>query len=652
MKKISSTFLLFLAISVCMAQNYSSITSVKLKPKAGITNQYIYQPAKNLSIPDKIQAVVIYQNKQEFLCKTIQIDKTDNKYRFSFKAPDSTSVLIFSITTPNQIIHEKNSLYAEKKIIFDNNNEKGFIINLLTNAGSRFTHEKLDLAALLDNNIIYSIDLKETPNPSLIKLYEDSYKLYPAFKNETTYLDYLFLLYSENENLTRPKLLSYASKLLKVNDEEKWTNAFRIYGRLKMAEERKAVGEKILIAFPTGKKANENFWSEFYANSDTTTEEKILATMNAYMSKFNDNTVNTKDRFYALQMERSIAHKDWLVAFKYGNLINKKIRPAYQYDYIAWKLSGKQTNNPGIDLENAKILSARSIAISTILMNDKTERDEDALKDLREAHYKFYDTYALILYKLGQYDSAFYYQNLVGTQGKEFNTGGMERFAAYAEKIKGALFTKDYIENKLLAGNKSPIMLKQLQGIYKQFNMPEDEYNRLQEKSLLLAKQKNDAEIIAIYGSLKAPDFSLKNMMGEIVTLSQLKNKVVILDFWATWCSPCKASFPTMQLLVNKYKDDKDIAFLFIDTKEFNTPQNTLAEVSKYIQEKKYSFNVLFDSKNRVKKDYKVESIPRKFIIDKAGNILYASENTGVIPSNEEIIKEMSAIIDAAKKVL
>ena len=175
---------------------------------------------------------------------------------------------------------------------------------------------------------------------------------------------------------------------------------------------------------------------------------------------------------------------------------------------------------------------------------------------------------------------------------------------------------------------------------------------RLQEKSLLLAKQKNDAQIIAIYGSLKAPDFSLKNMMGEIVTLSQLKNKVVILDFWATWCSPCKASFPTMQLLVNKYKDDRDVVFLFIDTWEFNTPQNTLAEVSKYIQEKKYSFNVLFDSKNRVKKDYKVVSIPRKFVIDKAGNMLYASENTGLISSDQEIIKEMSAIIDAAKKVL
>lgn len=105
--------------------------------------------------------------------------------------------------------------------------------------------------------------------------------------------------------------------------------------------------------------------------------------------------------------------------------------------------------------------------------------------------------------------------------------------------------------------------------------------------------------------------------MSEIVTLSQLKNKVVILDFWATWCSPCKASFPTMQLLVNKYKDDKDIAFLFIDTKEFTTPQNTLTEVSKYIQEKKYSFNVLFDSKNRVKKITKWNRFQENLLLTK-----------------------------------
>jgi len=459
---------LLLVISVCNAQNRGSITANPPKPKAAVTNLFIYAPAKNISIPDKIQAQVVYQNRQQFFSKTIRVDKVGNKFQFSFKAPDSTSVLIFSIIVPGKIIPDKSSLVMEKKIVFDNNIENGFIIYLHDKTGKRFITEQIDLAGLLDDYAVYQFTLKEKPTASLIKLYEDSYRLHPELKKENTNMDYLLLLYKENENAARPKLLSYANQLLQIkNDEDKWANAARIYSTLKMSNEKKRVQDEILIAFPGGKRANGFYWNNFYAKPDTT-EEAMLATMNTYIARFNDNTTKTKDRFYSSFIATCIARKDWSTAFKFGGLINEKIQAAYQYDYNAWKLSGKQTDNPGIDLENAKILSARSIAISTVLMNDGAERDEDALHDLKEAHYKFYDTYALILYKLGQYDSAFYYQELVSRQGKELNTSGMERYAAYAGKVKGIAYTKQFIESKLLTGTKSSVMLKQLQGIYSQ----------------------------------------------------------------------------------------------------------------------------------------------------------------------------------------
>src|SRR5690606_41666590 len=65
-----------------------------------------------------------------------------------------------------------------------------------------------------------------------------------------------------------------------------------------------------------------------------------------------------------------------------------------------------------------------------------------------------------------------------------------------------------------------------------------------------------------------APGFSLKDLDGKEVSLEDLKGKVVVLDFWATWCAPCIKSFPAMQMAVDKYKEDPEVAFLFINTWE------------------------------------------------------------------------------------
>lgn len=148
-----------------------------------------------------------------------------------------------------------------------------------------------------------------------------------------------------------------------------------------------------------------------------------------------------------------------------------------------------------------------------------------------------------------------------------------------------------------------------------------------------------------------APLFTLKDTTGKAVSLASLKGKVVVIDFWATWCGPCKASFPGMQMAVNKYKDSPDVKFLFIDTWE--TDKNYLAGVEKFITDNHYSFDVLMDEKgddgrqSKVVSQFKVDGIPTKFVIDPNGNIRF--KKVGFSGSAEGVRDEVSAMIEMLK---
>jgi thiol-disulfide isomerase/thioredoxin len=149
--------------------------------------------------------------------------------------------------------------------------------------------------------------------------------------------------------------------------------------------------------------------------------------------------------------------------------------------------------------------------------------------------------------------------------------------------------------------------------------------------------------------SQDAPNFTLVDAAGKEVTLADYKDKVVILDFWASWCAPCKRSFPAMQMAVDKYKSDPNVVFLFIDT--FETIKDPKSVVDAYINQNKFSFRVLFDNKiTGVSDKFGIHSIPSKFIIGPGNKIRF--HLTGFDSSNEAAVEELSYMIEAAKKTI
>jgi peroxiredoxin len=113
----------------------------------------------------------------------------------------------------------------------------------------------------------------------------------------------------------------------------------------------------------------------------------------------------------------------------------------------------------------------------------------------------------------------------------------------------------------------------------------------------------------------KILDFELEDLEGAKRKLSDYKGKVVFLNFWATWCPPCRAEMPSMQALYDRFKD-QGLEILAVDLREGPDLVRT------FMKEHELDFPVLLDRSGQVGGTYGVRSIPTTYLIDRDGTIL------------------------------
>lgn len=118
--------------------------------------------------------------------------------------------------------------------------------------------------------------------------------------------------------------------------------------------------------------------------------------------------------------------------------------------------------------------------------------------------------------------------------------------------------------------------------------------------------------------SYAAPDFKVKDMQGNDVYLSSFKGKPVVLNFWASWCPPCKQELPDFDNAYNEYKDK--IEFMMVNMTD--GMQETEKSAKDYLAGQEYSFPVYFDVYLECAYGYAVRGLPTTFFIDAQGNIV------------------------------
>ena len=127
-----------------------------------------------------------------------------------------------------------------------------------------------------------------------------------------------------------------------------------------------------------------------------------------------------------------------------------------------------------------------------------------------------------------------------------------------------------------------------------------------------------------------APDFSIKDQFGKTTSLSELRGKPVLLDFWGVWCGPCRQKLPHTQKIYEKFKD-KGLAVIGIHS-AFRTKK-----AAAFIAENNYSFPTGVDPGN-IAKDYGIAAWPTYYLIDKQGAVVWGPEHA---PPSERLIKSL-----------
>ena len=134
--------------------------------------------------------------------------------------------------------------------------------------------------------------------------------------------------------------------------------------------------------------------------------------------------------------------------------------------------------------------------------------------------------------------------------------------------------------------------------------------------SAIPAAQRTQGNIPAPQTGFLAPDFTLANAAGEMVTLSDLRGQAVIINLWASWCGPCRTEMPAIQQVYDEFREE-GFTVLAVNA----TSQDSQTAALRFAEEYDLTFPILFDVDGSVIRDYQVRAFPSTFFVGRDGVI-------------------------------
>jgi thiol-disulfide isomerase/thioredoxin len=644
--KIVLQCLLLLLCAGASAQNLNpSLTLNPEKPGAGKTFTYSFDLTGTPLAGKTVNAEVLQMKEMGMQAMDVAVSQQGNTLTGAIPVKEGARMLVVNFYTIGE---------GEKEI------SQSALVPLYGSDGKPLADCKALMANVLSGNAFLPMGAVKTDLAQALVCFEDEMAANPGSKRK--YLpEYIGLKLKLSKGEGHEQLLQQLNDYVATEKNLEPPQLYqlkKVYGRLKNAEGAAKIDAMLKAAQVKNKPSPEQ------AAIQRIQKEKDAAKAAAMLDAFRAQQLKKDPKaampsfYYSIVMSKAVAAGNWKLydqlAAKMtasGKMMDKQAL-ANAYNNDAWTLSGETLDAKAVNLTKALAISKKSVTLLEDVRDHTSDNDLPEYttarrfkKDINGSIANNADTYALLLYKNGQYGEALKYQQMATAENDQ-NGDMNERLVVYLAKAKGTAAAAEKADAMAKEGAASEKVMAILKEAYTAKNGVaawEAYAVELQKAS----KDHRQAELRKIMVNYAAPKFTLKDMEGKEISLESLAGKIIVADFWATWCGPCRASFPAMQKAQANFTADPNVKFVFIDTWENAAVAETDKKVKEFITKNKYPFHVLMDYENKVVEGFEVTGIPTKFIIDTKGNVRFKAVG---YDSEQKLIDELNGMIELLKE--
>ncbi|MGN6416628.1 MAG: redoxin domain-containing protein [Pseudobacter sp.] len=620
-------FSLYTCLSVnAQFSNVESSASVKMN--TGIQTRYTYDPEHTrLRDADSVAVALIFSTGNGYGALDLKAVRNGKNWETVFILPDSAIAV---------------ALRFRDGAIIDDNRGKGYIYPVYQRqnpiAGSRAA------AAELMIKCKRVLGLGTSYAQQALELYEKEFHDNPSLKAAKELEYYTALVYAKKRDVY-PLVERKKDSLLKKGFSEKdWALAAGLLSLTGKRAEADSLKDEIAKRTKSVSNKGDRFWQRFLS----------LESADSMLIVFHQQQ--------ALQSAPDKKDLGFIAAVTISEFA-KQGKPDKAWTLLALLKDSDQKAGAYHNVAKAFIDAGKRLSdadsLLRIVVNEPLPASEKGSylppADRKEMYFvnqaEYYNTYARLKDLQGKIEEAVELQQRAVTCVNGANTSFNETLIGYLKKAGQHAQLVKQASGFIAAGTGGASVIKSLKESYADQTSFPVYLDSLQ----TIARNRIHRQLEFDMIKRAVPAFTLRKTDSSIVTLESLKGKVVVLDFWATWCVPCKRSFPAMQQAVDQYRNDTNVVFLFVDTWETLPPAKRIPEIRKFIDGNGYTFQVLVDEPlGTNSRAYKlatalgVEGIPAKFVIDRYGDIRFMS--VGFTGDALKMVSELSAMISIAMK--